>query len=151
MSIMTDDPKRFALLKTVYLARSENQTLKPYEMGGFRLHRSQVLIRLKGINNRDTADRLRGLLIFVPIEEAIPLEEGEFFLFQLMGMRVQTDDGRQLGTIQDIIQTGANDVFLVNGEEMGEILLPDTEEVVLSIDGSERLVTVKLIPGLLPD
>ncbi len=148
---MTEDPNRFAVLKSVYLARNENQTLKPYEMAGFRLHRSQVLIRLKGINDRDKADRLRGLLIFVPFEEAIPLEEGEFFLFQLMGMRVQTDSGRLLGTIQDIIQTGANDVFVVNGEDLGEVLLPDTEEVVLSIDGSERLVTVKLIPGLLPD
>lgn len=145
----TDDPNRFGSLKTVFLGRSVDR-LTAYEVATSRMHHNQVLIQFKGIDSREEAGRLRSLTIFVPISEAIPLEKGEFFIFQLYGMAVVTEEGENLGTIQDVIQTSANDVFVVNGSDRGEILLPDTEEVVLAIDGELRQVTVRLIPGLLP-
>lgn len=145
----TDEPDRFNRLETVYLGRKADQ-LERFEVSSARMHHQQVLLQLKGIDSREAAGRLRSLTVFVPIADAIPLAEGEFFVFQLYGMRVVTDEGEPLGTIQDVIQTTANDVFVVGGDQYSEILLPDTEEVVLSIDREERLVTVRLIPGLRP-
>jgi 16S rRNA processing protein RimM len=151
VEVMSADPDRFSQLETVFLGRKPDQPLERFDIASYRQNHNQVLLHFKGINNREDAGRLRGLLIFVPLAEAIPLAEGEFFIFQLYGMTVVTDDGRALGTIQEVIQTGANDVFVVNGGEYGEVLIPDTAEVVLSINGPERLVTVNLLDGLLPD
>ena len=103
---------------------------------------------IRDSNYRDQADAFRGQLIQVPYEDAVPLEDGEFFLFELYGMSVVTDEGEQLGSLKEIIQTGANDVFVVQGER-GEVLIPDTEEVVLNIDREQRQITVHLIPGLI--
>lgn len=145
----TDDPSRFGALEFVLLGRNADK-LERFDVRAARMHHNQVLLQLEGVDSREAAGRLRSLTVFVPIEEAIPLDEGEFFIFQLYGMQVVSDSGEPLGTIEDVIQTSANDVFVVRGDAYGEILLPDTEEVVLSIDGDQRVVTVRLIPGLLP-
>jgi 16S rRNA processing protein RimM len=80
----------------------------------------------------------------------IPLEEGEFYLYQAIGLAVYTDEGEHLGQIAEIIETGANDVYVVHGPR-GEVLLPDIEECVLEIDLDAKKMTVHLIDGLLPD
>ncbi len=86
----------------------------------------------------------------MPREDAIPLEEGEYYLFQLLGLDVYTDEGQYLGKLKDVIETGANNVFVVKGEGQKDILLPDTKEVVTDIDFDNGRLTVHLLPGLLP-
>jgi 16S rRNA processing protein RimM len=85
----------------------------------------------------------------VPESEAIPLEEGEYFLYQLEGLAVYEENGRLLGHLSTILETGANNVFIVRGD-YGEILLPDIPEVILQIDFDANRMTIQLLDGLLP-
>jgi len=149
--ILTDYPERIAELPTVYLgADVESPNLKPYPVAGMRMHQNYGLLRLKGIDNRDKADRLRGQLIMVDIDHAVPLEEGEFYLYELLGLEVRTEEGETLGTISEVIETGANDVYVVDSPRYGEVLIPVTEETVLETNIAAGIVIVRLPEGLIP-
>ena len=87
-------------------------------------------------------------MLQVPETEAVPLEEGEYFLFQLVGLAVFSDEGQELGRLTQVLETGANNVFVVAGVD-GEILLPDIDDVILDIDFANGRMTVHLLPGLL--
>ncbi len=115
------------------------------------MHQGYALIKLKGVESRDEADKFRELFVMVSMEDAIPLEEGELYLYQFIGLKVQTEDGHLLGEIVDIIETGANDVYVVDSADYGEVLIPDTEEVILEIDIDAGMVVVRLPEGLLPN
>lgn len=143
----TDMPERFTWLEVVYVGQTNPQ---PVVVEGARLQNDVVLLKLAGYDDRDTADELRGQWLQVPESEAIPLAEGEYFLFQLMGLDVVTDDGETLGKLVEIIETGANHVFCVSGNR-GQVLLPDIDEVILDIDFDNGRMTVHLLSGLLPD
>ena len=119
MKIFTDFPERLAQHEMLYLG--EQRTA--YRLLGVRKHRSALLIKLQGISDRNDADRLRKLAVNIDIKNAVPLAEGEHYLFQLWGMQVVTEEGDVLGRIEDVLETGANDVYVVNGTR-GEILLP---------------------------
>lgn len=145
--VHTDVPERFTWLKEVYVAQ---QTRQLVVVEGARLHQNMVLLKLAGYDDRDAAGMLRGAWLQVPEAEAIPLAEGEYFLYQLEGLTVVTDTGESLGTLLEVIETGANNVFRVDGP-LGEVLLPDTREVILDIDFDNGRVLVHLLPGLLPE
>jgi len=151
--ITTAFPERIADLETVYVGANPYDTdgAIPYQIVGVRRHRNQLLIRLEGIATREDADLLRGKLLMVALDQAVPLDEGEYYLFQAIGVRVVTTDGEDLGRVAEILETGANDVFIVRGGPRGEVLLPDIDEVVLDVDIENGLMTVALLPGLLPD
>lgn len=153
LQVLTDYPERISALETVYIGRD------PYDAGsatgfsvlGARRHREQILIRLEGIDSRDDAEAHRGQLLMVALDDAVPLEEGEYYAFQIIGSAVITTEGDNLGSIREIIETGANDVFVVQGGLYGEVLIPDIPEVVLEVNLQTRQVTIALPPGLLPD
>ncbi|MEM8856784.1 MAG: ribosome maturation factor RimM [Chloroflexota bacterium] len=149
VEVLTENPERYKELEEVYIAKNERQTPQPIKLETVRFHQGKALVKLEGYNYRDEVEKLRKWLIFIPADQAIPLEDGEFFYYQLIGMQVVSDEQERLGQVVDIIQTGANDVFVVAHPEKGEILIPDTEEVVTDIDGDARLITVHIIPGLL--
>lgn len=149
VEVMTESPSRFRQMDQILMSRREKSSPKPIVVEGVRFHQGKALLKLEGINNRDEAGELRGYFLWIPVEDAIPLEDGEFYLYELVGMQVWSDEGELLGSIKDTLQTGANEVFVVNGGERGELLIPDTEEVVLDISRVERKVTVHLIPGLI--
>lgn len=140
----TDLPERFGWLASVLIGPDPMRIMA---VEGVRFHQELILLKLSGIDDRESAARLRGRLLHVPIEEAITLNEDEYFLFQLEGLAVYSDTGRHLGAISSVIETGANHVFVVRGEE-GEILLPDTAEVIQDIDFERQRMTVHLLPGL---
>lgn len=142
----TDLPERFTWLKEVYVGE-QNPRLLAIE--SVRFHQNWVLLKFAGIDFRDQTDVLKGELLQVRIEDAIPLAEGEYFLFQLVDMPVYTDEGQHLGVVKEVIETGANNVFVVRGEGP-DILLPDTKEVIVDIDFENGRLTVHLLPGLLP-
>lgn len=141
----TDDPERFTWLEQVYVGEI-SQRLMAVEKA--RVTHNTVLLKLTAVNDRTAAEALRGEWLMVPEEEALPLEEGEYFLFQLKGLAVSTVDGELLGTLVNVIETGANHVFVVQGED-GELLLPDIDEVIQDIDFANGRMTVKLLPGLI--
>jgi len=143
----TDLPERFTWLETVYLGEHNPQ---PVAVEGARLHKGMVLLKLSGYDYRDQAETLRGQWLQIPESEAIPLEEGEFYLYQLEGLQVLTDDGRYLGTVAQIIETGANNVFVVRDGSQ-EYLIPQITDVVREINFDEGRIIIQPLPGLLPD
>jgi 16S rRNA processing protein RimM len=126
-------------------------TTSPSMVKSMRLHRDRHLLVIEGCEDRDTAEQLRGAEIRLESGEVESLQEGEYYHWQLLGLRVSCEDGRVLGEIVEILETGANDVFVIRDETGDEILLPAIESVVLDVDLEEGKVIVHLLPGLLPD
>ena len=105
---------------------------------------------MEGLSDRDEAELLRDQYVMVALDDAVPLEEDEFYLYQIIGLPVYTEDDEHLGEVVDVIETGANDVYVVRGPR-GEILLPAIEECILDVDIEGKRVTVRLMEGLLGD
>lgn len=151
MRILTDYPERITQLEKVYLAeKPDSSDPDTYRVEHMRMHQSYGLLKLAGIEDRDEADRLRQLLVMVPLEQAVPLEDGEFYLYQLIGLEVRTTTGQTLGKITDVLETGANDVYVVESAVHGEVLIPVTSETVLKTDITAGFILVNLPEGLLP-
>jgi len=142
--VHTAYPERFYVYKTLYLGPSYT----PYPLKSCRFHQDMVLLTLKGINDRDQAEALRNQWAWISRSEAIPLKEGEFYLYQAIGFRVVTDDGKDLGRVTEIIETGANDVLVVKGTH-GQVLLPLIPDVLVEADIPAGQITVHLLDGLL--
>lgn len=151
MRVLTAYPERLGALKRIYLAQSaEHPAPQEYTLRTVRMHQGYALITLKGIDDRTTADMLRQLFVMVAIDDAIPREEGEHYLFELIGLTVVTEDGVTLGLLQEILDTGANDVYVVGSPEYGEVLIPATEHTILKTDIAAQQIIVRLPEGLLP-
>lgn len=138
---MTDFPDRF-LPGSVLWAGGQK-----YTVNEVRAHTKTLLLRLEGIETRDQADELRGKLLEVPEATLPPLEEDEYFRFDIVGMQVVDLDGTSLGKVVELIETGANDVYIVHDEE-SELLIPAIDSVVKQVDTQARLMVVDVIPGL---
>jgi 16S rRNA processing protein RimM len=143
VEIHTDYPERFALHEHFYLGDQHT----PFVLEGLRFHQGLALFKLQGIDDRTQAEAWREQWVWIPTQKAVPLEEGECYLYQIMHMRVVTVDGEELGEVTDIIETGANDVYVVQGAR-GEILVPDIDQVVVVVDVPAKQITVRLIEGL---
>jgi len=141
--VLTDFPERFRALKSVYLGG----TPKPVPVERTRLHQRYVLLKLAGYDDRTSVESLRHALVQIPVEEAIPLEEDEYYLYQVVGLAAWTMQGEYLGRVREVLSTGANDVYIVRGPK-GEILLPAIEEVVREVDLEAGRLTVELMEGL---
>ena len=144
-----DNPDSTALasIRDVYL--ETDAALRPYRIASASaLGRGAFRIALEGVSEIAAAEALRGATLMVAQADLPPLRPGEFYHFQVMGMEVQLDDGRMLGTIEEAFFTGANDVLVVRNAE-SEFLIPVIEDVVKSMDFEARRVTVQAIPGLI--
>ena len=145
----TDYPDRFDPLTEVYLQRGG---MEP-ELSGFTVvgrQQDQLVCHIAGIESRDEAADLRGTLIVVPKEEAVELPPGHYYIFELVGLLVYTEDGEYLGKLKEVLQPGANDVYVVEPAGLGEeILLPAIADVILDIDMEKGRMLVRLLPGML--
>jgi len=147
VEMLTDFQDRWVGLKTILLGPRHQQL----EIQSSRLHKKVVLLKFAGYDNRESVESLRGEVLYVSIEDAIPLEPGEFYLYQVIGLTVQTESGDVLGEIVEILRPpGANKVFVVHGVR-GEILIPVIEDVIRSLDLDSGVVIIHPIPGLLRD
>ena len=137
MAILTDFPERFASLQKVFLG----DDAKPFSVERAHLHGKFVLLKLKGIDTTEAAEKLRDQLVQVARTDAVKLPQGQHFLHELMGLRVITTEGETLGTIEEIIDTRANDVYVVR-DGTREILIPATEEIVkeIAVERGEMIV-----------
>jgi 16S rRNA processing protein RimM len=150
VELLTDDPRRFGRLSRVYLGPEAAEPV-PRPLKGYRLHKGRALLQIEGCNDRNSAETLRGYLVQVPIEEAISLNEGEYFEHQILGLEVWTASGECLGQIEEIIHTGANDVYVVGdvGPDRREILIPAIKDVVLEVSLEAGRLVVELPEGLI--
>ncbi len=143
----TDDPDRFYDLETVFLDNGKEK--KEFKVKGVKFFKGMAILKFEGLDDRDSAMLLKGRDILVDRENAVELEEGEYFICDLIGFDVVTDEGAKLGVLKDIMQTGANDVYIVSTPENNEILLPAIDECLLDINTEKEQITVHVMKGLI--
>ncbi|HEX7593162.1 MAG TPA: ribosome maturation factor RimM [Anaerolineae bacterium] len=144
IEILTEFPNRFASLRQVFLG----DDAKSFSVERARLHGNTALLKLTGIDSSEAGDKLRGLLVQVAVEDAVKLPKGKLYIYQLIGLRVVTIDGAALGEIAEVLDTGANDVYVVK-DGAREILIPAIEDVVKEVSLERGEVVVKLMDGLI--
>ena len=142
-----NDVTRFDKLKKVYIILKKEQ--KELEIEEVKYHKNQVLLKFKGIDTVEQAELLRNAILEIDREDAIPLEEGEYFIADILESEVYTDDGRKLGIVEDIFNTGSNDINVVKNELGKSILLPRTKDVFKEIDVENKKIIVHLLEGLI--
>jgi len=145
MTVLTDFPERLTPEQQLYLGEEH----QPILIRSVRGHTKGLLIAFEGYAARQDVENLRNQMVYVRADDRPMLPEGEYYHHQLLGLRVVTDDQRELGVLAQILETGANDVYLVRAEDGGEVLLPATDEVILAIDLENKELRVHLLPGLL--
>jgi len=138
----TDRPEDFQQYSHVFVGPPQQR----YAVKSFRPFQGNWLLHLDGVDTREAAERLHGQEIFIELAQR-PRQEGEFYAREVVGLKVRTLDGEELGEITEILVTGANDVYVVKGAR-GEILLPARVEVIKGIDVEAGTMTVELLPGL---
>jgi len=139
MDILTDFPERFKTGAVVLVGRNHT----PFTIRSFRLTGNAALIAFEGLDDCDQASILRNQLIYSAVQDAPTLPEGEYYHHQILGMQVVDEAGKVLGSVVEILETGANDVYVVGGEGNAELLLPAIKSVVLSVDVKEKKIVVR--------
>ena len=128
----TDDPARFKKLKQVILDTGKEQI--DLEIAGVKFFKNMVILKFKGIDNINDVEKYRQKGLFVTREHAVKLKKDEYFIANLIGLQVTSDEGEALGEISDVLQTGANDVYVIKTPEGEEILLPAIKDCVKAVD-----------------
>jgi 16S rRNA processing protein RimM len=147
MEVLTDFPERLKPGDTLYVG----STYIPLQIHKLRWQDQAMLIAFKGYATSEAVVELRNQFVYVPAADRPALEDGEYYHHQLIGLQVFTQKGELLGKIIQILQTGANDVFVIRPKNGREILIPSTDEVVLNVDLAKGQMTIHLLPGLLPE
>ncbi|MGB9779276.1 ribosome maturation factor RimM [Caldanaerobacter sp.] len=144
---LTNVPERFYELPYVWVFHEQDLQIK-YEIENVKITpKGMVLLKLKGVDTRNDAEKLKGVFLKVDEENALRLEENEYFIADLIGIKVYTEEGELLGTLKEVLQTGANDVYVVKARER-EILLPAIKEVIKKVDVEGKVMIVRLLEGL---
>ena len=141
----TDDPQRFKSLKNVILDTGKEQI--PLEIQGVKFFKQFVILKFKGIDNINDIERYKTRSLFVTREDAVELEEDEYYIADLIGMDVITDEGEE-GKLVDVIETGANEVYVVEFDKYGEVLIPAIHDCILDVDIEAMSMKVHLLEGL---
>ncbi len=147
VALLTDFPERYRKLRQVIVSGPAFQG--ELEVAGVRFHKNVVIVKFARIDNMEEAARLRGSLLQVSQDDLVPLAAGQYYIFQLVGLEVLTIQGEMLGVIKDIIQTGANDVYVVKNETGKEYLIPALKTIIKEIDLASSRVVIEPLPGLL--
>lgn len=142
----TDDVNRFDYLKKAYIDSKEG--LIPVKVNSVKYFKQYVIIKFKGINDINDIEKYKKSPLLVTREDAVPLEEGQYYITDIIGINVFTDDGVNIGTLKEVLQTGANDVYIVRNSENKEILIPAIKQCILGIDLEKKEMKVHLLDGL---
>ncbi|WP_288681909.1 ribosome maturation factor RimM [uncultured Eubacterium sp.] len=143
----TDNVRRFDDLKEVILDTGKEQL--NLHVTSVKHFKNMVILKFKEFDNINDIIPYKGMDLLVTRENAIPLEEGEYYIADIIGSKVITDEDKILGTLTDVLQTGANDVYVVKTKDGKEVLLPSIEECVLDRDIENKIVKVHIMKGLL--
>lgn len=150
----TEDPQRFKKYKEVLLVdpvghrKQDSMHLRCMHIESVKFFKQMVIIKFRECASMEEAERLRGAELYVPREKAVPLQKNEYYISDLIGMQVESEEGVQIGVLDDVLQTGANDVYVVKQADGKEILLPAIKECIKFVDVEARHMTVYLMPGL---
>ena len=143
----TDDTRRFKKCREVYI---EDKTgLVMYEVESARVSPDKVLLKLKGIDTPEEAVKLRQRGIFVDREHAVKLSKDEYFIADLIGLQVRNEDGDRIGVIEEVLPTGANDVYQIAMDDGRELLLPAIKDCILEVNVEQGFMRVHVLDGLL--
>ena len=137
---------RFKKLKKVLLDTGREQL--ELEVQSVKFFKQFVIVKFKGIDNINDIEKYKGKGLFVPREDAVPLDEDEYYIADLIGMEVFTEDGR-FGVVKDVMETGANEVYIVESDDHGEVLIPAIRQCVLDVNVEEKKMLVRLLDGLI--
>lgn len=143
----TDDAKRFEELKKVYICKKEK--LEEVEIEEVKYHKDMVLLKVKGIDDMNEAEKVKGLYLKIDRKNAKKLPKDTYFIADLLGLEVYSDTGELLGKVDDIFRTGANDVYVIKNENGKQLLLPGIPDVIKEIDLEKEKIIVHLLKGLI--
>ena len=143
----TDDVNRFKKLKQVIL--DTGKETMPLEIQSVKFFKQFVILKFKGIDNINDIEKYKRCSLYVTREHAVALEEDEYFIADMIGMEVCTEDGYIFGTLKDVIETGANDVYVIENAEHGEVLVPAIKECIRSVDIEKGQMMIHLMDGLI--
>ena len=142
----TDDIKKFSNLKTIYIKTKNG--LKEFKIEQVRYVKNMVMLKLAGIDTVEEAEKYRNLYIKILRDQEEELEEGSYYVVDILGCKVNTDTNQELGKVVDVFQTGSNDVYVVKDEQGKQILLPAIKQVIKNVDIKNKIITVHLLEGL---
>lgn len=143
----TDDAERF--LELEYVLLDTGRELRRLDIKNVRFFKNLVILKFDGIDNINDIEKYKGKDLWIPREEAQELGEDEYYIADLQGLNVVLEDGTEFGTLRDVMETGANDVYIIDSKEHGEVLLPAIKECILDVDLEKNTMTVHLMKGLL--
>lgn len=141
----TDNAERFKTLKNVILDAGREQI--SLEIQNVKFFKQFVILKFKGIDNINDIEMYKGKSLLVSREDAVELEEDEYYIADLIGMKVLTDDGEE-GILSDVMETGANEVYVVDFNNLGEVLIPAIHDCILEVDVENMVMHVHLLEGL---
>lgn len=142
----TDDPARYKKLKRVILDTGTEK--RELEIAGVRFFKNLVIVKFKGIDNINDVEQYVRKNLYVTRDNAVELKENEYFIADLIGLSVKTDEGETLGEITDVLKTGANDVYVIRQDDGEELLIPVIKDCIKQVDVEGKKVVVHLLPGL---
>lgn len=143
----TDDPRRFRRLKEVVLDTGKEKM--NLEIEGVKFFKQFVILKFKGLDNINDIEKYRQKSLYVTRKNAVRLQRDEYFIADLIGLKVQDEDGKELGTVKDVIETGANDVYAVEMADGKSLLLPAIKQCILNVDVENGTMQVYVLEGLL--
>ena len=143
LQVLTDFPRQLFQAERLYLGEAH----RLHTVASLRRHGQDMLLQLEEVTDRDQAEALRGEVLFTRTDDLPPLPPGVYYLHQIEGLEVLTEQGENLGRVKEILKTGANDVYVVQGEK-GEILLPAIPQVIREVRLEEGRIVVRLLEGL---
>ena len=143
----TDDPRRFRRLKEVVLDTGREKL--NLEIEGVKFFKQFVILKFKGLDNINDTEKYRQKSLYVTRKNAVRLQRDEYFIADLIGLKVQDEDGTELGTVKDVIETGANDVYEVEMADGRSLLLPAIKQCILNVDVENGMMQVHVLEGLL--
>jgi 16S rRNA processing protein RimM len=147
ISLLTDNPDRFARLKVVWCGKDEATSVRCSVLA-VRIEPRAVVLKLKEIESRSSADEHRGDFLFVKTQETVRPGKGSYFIHEIVGMNVSTETGDDVGTVTDVMELPANDVWVVTSGDK-EFLIPAIKEVIRSVDVERRVVVIRPLEGML--
>lgn len=142
----TEEPSRFELLKQIIVENKGKR--ETFHIEKIAYHKKFVLVTVKELKDINEAELYKGAGIWIPEEDALPLEENEYYMRDLYGLAVVTEEGEELGTLADIYETGANDVYAIRQEGKKDLLIPAIQQCIVSVDIKNRIMVVRLLEGL---
>ena len=135
-----------SILKTIYIKTKSGLT--EFKIEQVRYVKNMVMLKLAGIDTVEEAEKYRNLYIKILRDQEEELEEGSYYVVDILGCKVNTDANQELGKIVDVFQTGSNDVYVVKDEQGKQILLPAIKQVIKNVDIKNKIITVHLLEGL---